>query len=179
MDDRTTFKPLPMFSTQLVHELAAEELLLPVELAHIEKLYHELGKDCYTYLTISNGCDSEVVEARYDYGHIVVKRDSQCRTWPCGTRVEFHITECGLHDMLNQAMPVQPDAEEECTGFDGTMCVGRWDYHFKNGWLEKRVCSNRMIPRGFTDNPVLCFDEDGCLTEVGEGSSQVSRSHCW
>lgn len=176
-----TFKSVPLFVAQLTDTLERLGEYLALEARFGSKLCDALGSEHYTYLILGDGCDHEIVMVDAQNGFLHINRaceNTARREWPCGTCIEFHFTEQSIADMLDQAQPAPPEEIEEPCGFNGVICVGKWDLHFENGWLAKREASTRDIPRGLVDNPVLCFDADGCLESVGEGYNPVAMFGC-
>lgn len=176
-ENRKYFEPLPMFQTTLTHALEHHDCLLPIDTINAIKLCDNLGTECYSYLVISDGCDREIVKVEEVKGHLILTRglcETYKRGWPCGTRIEFHMIKWALYDMINQAVPKPPEEDTEICGLNEVLCIGRWNYTFENGLLVKKECNNNRIPNDYVDNPMLRFDENGCLIEAGEGANRTA-----
>lgn len=176
-DRRKWFKDYPFFADKLEEDLLRKDTFLSISTKKGNALCDYLGTDGYTYLTLGDGCDFEVVKVEQRLGCLYIERAQMdtCRCeWPCGTCIEFHLNLEMISIWSAECRLDQPDQPEEKEGvWSGTLCIGRWNYDVRDGLICGRECNTNRIP-AFADNPVLCFDEDGCLTDVGSGANRVA-----
>lgn len=182
LERKKFFKPLFMRRFKLKDTLEKQGSFLGLKQEDGIKLCEDLGTEFYTYLVLGDGCDHEIVKVESEQGYLKVTRAQECterREWPCSTCVEFHLTEQGLIDMNNQALPEQPPEEKIKCGWNGTLCIGRFNYTVENGNIaEESLAKDRYIPEGPVYNPELCFDKNGCITNVQEGKPRVAQFKC-
>ena len=177
IQDNKYFKPWPFFATKLTGDLLYKDKFLDIPDEKGMTLCDKLGGDSYTYLTLGDGCDFEVIRVCPRQGKLYVEREiegTRRKDWPCGTCIEFQWTVCSMQDLQYGSKPEEPEEFDIPCGFNGTLCIGKWDYTIKNGWIAGRECTNRNIPN-FADNASICFDKDGCITEVVEGRNKVAQ----
>lgn len=177
ISDNKRFKSWPFFATKLTGDLLYKDKFLDIPDEKGIMLCDVLGLNYYTYLTLGDGCDFEVLRVCVKQGKLYVEREiegTRRKDWPCGTCLEFHFTNAAWCDMARNLEEV-PEQENTCPQvWSGTICIGRWDYTVEDGLITGRECNNNNIPHNVVENPTICFDKDGCIEEVTEGQNSIA-----
>lgn len=191
-DDDRVFLPLsPWFRTQLTGVLKPTGRFLDIPQDRGAELCHTLGRDCYTYLSIGDECNWELIRVQVEQGRLYISdrglEGTVCREWPCGTCVEFHPTTAVMLDLIENAYRYRrdkdnddkDDTDEQGINFTGVLCVGIWDYHVKEGVIVACKRSKRNIPTStVTRNTTICWDKDGCIEQAGGGGKMLTQINC-
>lgn len=193
MSDSQTkrFKPLsPFFKTELTAVLKRDDRFLNMPLHKGTELCVCLGAECYTYLAIGNECHWELVRVEVIQGRLYISgrglENTDCREWPCGTCVEFHFTAASMLDLRDNhwAEDKKGDNKNECADekperYNGIIKQGIWNLVVKDGVIVDCKRSKRNLPTNdVTRNTVLCWDEDGCITQAGGGKQPLPTINC-
>lgn len=185
------FKPLsPFFKTEITSVFQRDSRFIEIEIEKGTELCVCLGAECYTYLAIGNECHWELIRVEVIQGRLYVGgrglESTECREWPCGTCVEFHFTGAAMLDLRDNYWreSKKTDHEDECADdepelFNGTIKQGIWNLTVKDGVITKCKRSKRNLPTNdITRNTVLCWDDDGCITQAGGGKQPLPTLNC-